>query len=36
MVSFTLWPLHPMERDTGTHWIKGWVSPRGLLDDIEK
>jgi hypothetical protein len=26
----------PGERDSGTHWIEGWVSPRASLDDVEK
>jgi hypothetical protein len=26
----------PGERAPGTHWIGGWVSPRGSLDDIQK
>jgi hypothetical protein len=26
----------PGERAPGTHWIGGWVSPRGGLDDVEK
>jgi hypothetical protein len=26
----------PGERAPGTHWIEGWVDPRGGLDDFEK
>jgi hypothetical protein len=26
----------PRERAPGTHWIGGWVSPRGGLDNMEK
>jgi hypothetical protein len=26
----------PGERAPGTHWIGGWVDPRGSLDDLEK
>jgi hypothetical protein len=26
----------PGERDRGTHWIGGWMDPRGGLDDVEK
>jgi hypothetical protein len=25
-----------VERDTGTHWIGGWVDPRAGMDDVEK
>jgi hypothetical protein len=24
------------ERTPGIHWIRGWVCPRGGLDDVEK
>jgi hypothetical protein len=24
------------ERAPGTHWIRGWVAPRGSLDEMEK
>jgi hypothetical protein len=26
----------PREREAGTHWIEGWVSPRAVLDKMEK
>jgi hypothetical protein len=26
----------PRERAPGTHWIGGWVDPRGGLDAVEK
>jgi hypothetical protein len=26
----------PGERAPGTHWIGGWVDPRGGLDDLKK
>jgi hypothetical protein len=26
----------PGERATGNHYIRGWVDPRGGLDDLEK
>jgi hypothetical protein len=26
----------PGEKDTGTHWIGGWVGPRTGLDEVEK
>jgi hypothetical protein len=25
-----------MERDTGTHWIGGWVGSRSVLDSVVK
>jgi hypothetical protein len=36
VVSFTPRPFYPGERDTGTHWIGGWVGPRAGPDDVEK
>jgi hypothetical protein len=36
VVSFTLQPLYPSERDPGIHWIEGWVDPRVGLYDAEK
>jgi hypothetical protein len=31
-------PCHftPRERPLGTHWLRGWVDPRGGLDGMEK
>jgi hypothetical protein len=26
----------PKERDSGTHWIGGWVGPRAVLDAVVK
>jgi hypothetical protein len=26
----------PGKRAPGSHWVKGWVSPRAGLDDVEK
>jgi hypothetical protein len=28
--------LHPGKEHPHTHWIGGWVGPRGGLDDVEK
>jgi hypothetical protein len=36
MVSFTPLALYPVKRAPGAHWIRGWVGPRGGLDDFEK
>jgi hypothetical protein len=36
VVSFTLRPLYPWERATGTHWIGGWMGPRAGLDDVDR
>jgi hypothetical protein len=34
MVSFTPWPLYPVERAPGTHWIGGLVGSRAHLDAV--
>jgi hypothetical protein len=36
VVGFTSLPLYPRERTLSTHFIGGWVDPRGGLDDMEK
>jgi hypothetical protein len=36
LVSFTLRPLYPRGKNSGTHWIGGWVCPRAGLDDVAK
>jgi hypothetical protein len=36
VVSFTPRPTALGERDPGSHWIGGWVSPRAGLDAVEK
>jgi hypothetical protein len=33
---FTLRPLYPEERATGTHWKGGWMAPGTGLNDVEK
>jgi hypothetical protein len=36
VVTFTLRPLCPRERDPVTHWIGILVGPRAGLNDVEK
>jgi hypothetical protein len=36
VVSFTPRPLYPRGRSPGTHWIGGWLYPRGGLEEVEK
>jgi hypothetical protein len=36
VVSFTPWPLYPLEGAPGTHWRGGWVDLRTGLDDVKK
>jgi hypothetical protein len=28
--------LYPWGKSPCTHWIRGWVNPRAILDDVEK
>jgi hypothetical protein len=35
-VSFTPWPLYPMENIPCTHWVGGWLNPRVSLDAVKK
>jgi hypothetical protein len=36
VVSFTPRPLYPEGKTPDTHWIGGWVDPRGVLDAVVK
>jgi hypothetical protein len=36
VVSFTPWPLYPQGKAPGTHWIRGWVGLRAVLDAVVK
>jgi hypothetical protein len=36
VVTFTLRPLYPRERASGTHWIGVWMYPRVGVDDTEE
>jgi hypothetical protein len=36
VVSFTPRPLYQQGKIRDTHWRRGWVSPRGGIDGVEK
>jgi hypothetical protein len=36
MVSFTPRPLYPQGKNRGTHWIRGWVGLRAVLEAVVK
>jgi len=36
VVSFMPWPLYPLGKFAGTHWLGGWMGLTTGLDAVEK